>query len=241
MRIGLALVVLAFLATDAEAKKSRARKPRYSRDQVRTESLAAWPGRAEADSRPQPVGVPEIDRLLADRPCVGVSVNEPEIELVDRSLSTDARPKGLSSAFLGTLDPVQKIRAVTEPLLGSPYRTGGQSTQGIDCSGFVLSILKGLGQEIQGRSSGEYWKQGTPVDKNRLQTGDLLFFSDHTRSIGHVAIYLAEGKFVHATVGKGVIVSQLDEKYYIAHYKGARRLNGFLERLLESPETVASR
>jgi cell wall-associated NlpC family hydrolase len=50
------------------------------------------------------------------------------------------------------------------------------------------------------------------VEKTRLQTGDLLFFSDNSRSIGHVAIYLADGKFVHATTGKGVIVSHLDEK-----------------------------
>lgn len=241
MRLGWALVLLAFVATDAEARRTKARKPKYSRDQVRSESLALWPGRAEADSRPQPVGVPEIDRLLTDRPCIGVSVNEPEIDLVERSLSKDERPHGISSAFLGTLDPVQKIRAVAEPLLGSPYRSGGDNTSGIDCSGFVLTVLKGLGQEIVGRSSGEFWKQGNPVDKNRLQTGDLLFFSDHTRSIGHVAIYLADGKFVHATTGKGVIVSHLGEKYYVAHYKGAKRLPGFLERLSDAPESLASR
>ncbi|HOX53264.1 MAG TPA: NlpC/P60 family protein, partial [Fibrobacteria bacterium] len=163
MRLGLALVLLAFVATDAEARRTKTRKPKYSREQVRTESLAAWPGRTEADSRPQPVGVPEIDRLLMDRPCIGVSVNEPEIELVERSLARDGRPSGVANAFLGTLDPVQKIREVAEPLLGSPYRSGGNSTSGIDCSGFVLTVLKGLGQDLTGRSSGEFWKQGNPV------------------------------------------------------------------------------
>lgn len=241
MRIGIFLLVFAFVATEAEARKSRIRKPKVSRAQAKTESLAAWPGRFETDSRPQPVGVPEIDRLLADRPCLGVSVIEPDIELVDRALSKDGQPTGVAGAFLGTLDPVQRIRAVAEPLLGTPYRTGGSSEKGIDCSGFVQAVLKGLGQDIQGRSSGEYWKQGVSVDKNHLQTGDLLFFSDHTRSIGHVAIYLADGKFVHATVGKGVIVSQLDEKYYLAHYKGARRLGGFLEKLQDNAPGTSTR
>lgn len=239
MRAGaILLLMVAFAAQGAHAKhvkkahRSHVRKMKVTREQAKTESLAIWPGRIETDGRPQRIGVPELDRLLADRPALGVSINDPlpDLAITDRPMQVEDRPTGLSGLAVAA-SPIDKIRRVTEPYLGSPYRTGGQSTSGMDCSGFVQTVLKGLGQGIQGRSSGEFWKQGDPVEKGHLQTGDLLFFSDHTRSIGHVAIYLADGKFVHATTGKGVIVSQLDEKYYVAHYKGAKRLSGFFEKL----------
>lgn len=249
MRWGAILLLAALLLPSlAEAKKvhhhaHRARKMRVSSEQAKTKSLASWPDQAYRVFQIEPIGVPELDRLLADRPPVGVSVVDPTdgMEMPTGQMASDARPAGFFSGMAGkAMDPVMKLKAVAEPLLGSPYRSGGAATTGFDCSGFVLTLLRSFGQTITGRSSPDFWKQGAPVNKARLQAGDLLFFSDHRRSIGHVAIYLSDGKFVHASVGSGVIVSDLDEDYYRRRYKGARRLTEFAHRLWDPADSVSA-
>lgn len=225
------------------AKKAKAKKARkrYTREAIRNESIAAWPTLTEIDSRIAAIGVPELDRLLVDRPPLGASVADDPLSDMDRGsgpMTSSERSAGVASVAFPdpATDPLDRLRKVAEPFLGAPYRTGGESVDGFDCSGFVRTVLRAFGQNLTGRSSTEYYKQGVPVDKDRLQTGDLLFFADHHRSIGHVGIYLAEGKFVHASVGKGVIVSALDEKYYRAKYKAARRHDSFAEALRDPQE-----
>jgi cell wall-associated NlpC family hydrolase len=244
MRVALAAVLVGLLCGAAEARKAkrvrrshRVHHMKVTREQGRTESLAAWPG-GEGSLRfgtPEGTGVPEIDRLVVDHPSVGVPVADPvaDIDLASgRRLASDDRPEGAAAGLLRSrTDPVERLRDAAAPLLGSPYRTGGSDTAGFDCSGFVLTVLQKFGASVSGRSSNEFWKQGDPVDRDSLQAGDLLFFSDHTRRIGHVAIYLADGKFVHASIQKGVTVSEMDEKYYSRRYKGARRIDEFSRNL----------
>lgn len=227
----------------AHAKKKKPGKARkhYSREAIQQESIAAWPTLTEIDSRIAAIGVPELDRLLVDRPPLGAAVADDPLSGLDRGsdpMPSSERSPGVASVAIAdpASDPLARLRKVAGPLLGAPYRTGGESLSGFDCSGFVRTVLKAFGQNLNGRSSPEYFKQGVPVDKDRLQTGDLLFFADHRRSIGHVGIYLAEGKFVHASVGKGVIVSALDEKYYRVKYKAARRHDSFAEALRNPQE-----
>lgn len=238
-RTGLATLLCLVLFGQAEAKKSRKRK--ISRDRIREESIALWPSAPQYDRRIGKVGVPELDRLLVEHPPLGEPVSDKLDGLDDtqvRRFSADSRDRGLSAVAVpgGDLDPLERLKRVAEPLLGSPYRTGGENPKGFDCSGFVRTVLRAFGQDLEGRSSISYSTQGVPVDKEHLQTGDLLFFADHHRSIGHVGIYLADGKFVHASVQRGVIVSDLDEKYYRAKYKGARRQEDFTAALTSAAE-----
>jgi len=225
------------IGKSTKARKSKKPRKAVNREKIREESLAAWPKWAELDSRPTRVGVPELDRLLVERPPLGSPVTEDPSsgseEAQRRPMPSENRDRGLASVAMSSSEnaPLEQLRKVAEPFLGSPYRTGGESTSGFDCSGFVLTMLRAFGQKMTGRSSPEFYKQGEPVEKDRLQTGDILYFADHSRSIGHVAIYLAEGKFVHASVQRGVIVSDLEEKYYKAKYKAARRLDGFANAL----------
>ena len=250
MRLAFAAIVIGLLAGAAEAKKAKhahrghhARKMKVTREQAKTESLASWPG-AKLDPRPDVLGNAELARLLVDRPPLGVPVREPVAAVQipqNRPMAVATRSEGPSCGSLATrTDPVQRLRSVAEPFLGSPYRTGGSDTTGFDCSGLMLTLLRKFGATVSGRSSPEFWKQGEPVEKDSLQAGDLVFFSDHSRRIGHVAKYLAEGKFVHASVQKGVIVSELDEKYYARRYKGARRLDDFSRNLREPPPTTVA-
>jgi cell wall-associated NlpC family hydrolase len=107
---------------------------------------------------------------------------------------------------------------------GVPYRFGGTTRNGLDCSGLTQAVYKKWGLLLP-RTSTAQFKKGLPVPKDKLQPGDLVFFKNTYRSgISHVGIFVGDGKFVHAAGrGKGVVVSSLNEAYHRNHYAGARR------------------
>lgn len=227
----LALLVLASQADAAKSKKSKASKKAKVERTVASKTTTA--------RKVQRTGNAELDRLLEERPA-------PE-SWTDSVLSTPAQAVALEqshkrdSLSWSGYTPLERIRAVADPLIGSPYRSGGNGERGFDCSGFVLTIAKAFGITLKGRSSPSYWTLGEPVDESELQAGDLVFFSDHTRTIGHVGIYLENGRFVHASVQSGVIESAIEERYYRRRYKGARRIPELVEALQGKPGPVASR
>lgn len=101
--------------------------------------------------------------------------------------------------------------------LGVPYRYGGTSKRGTDCSGLTYSIYKKVYHKKLQRSSEEQRTEDCrKVAKRNLQEGDLVFFHNgrKKKKASHVGIYLKNGKFIHASTSQGVIVSQLDEPYY---------------------------
>jgi len=107
---------------------------------------------------------------------------------------------------------------------GVPYRIGGNSMEGIDCSGFV----KGIAAEAYGltlpRTSREQADQSNEISKDQLKEGDLVFFSQG-RSISHVGMYISNNKFVHASTSMGVVISDLDEPYWKRRFVRAGRIN----------------
>jgi hypothetical protein len=117
-----------------------------------------------------------------------------------------------------------KMSQIIESYLGTPYKQGGLSKLGVDCSGFVVQVYKKYAGFNLPHNTEKLFKLVKKVDKERLGYGDLVFFSDHVFSPSHVGIYIGEGKFVHSIEGYGVIVSSLDEEYYRKSYIGARRV-----------------
>lgn len=109
--------------------------------------------------------------------------------------------------------------------LGTPYKFGGTSRKGIDCSAFTQLIFQeSLNIEIP-RSTLQQIKIGKPVSREELQFGDLVFFNTRRRqNPGHVGIYLWDNYFVHASTKYGVIVSSMAEGYYNIRFVGARRV-----------------
>ncbi|MEG0876592.1 MAG: SH3 domain-containing C40 family peptidase [Oscillospiraceae bacterium] len=121
-------------------------------------------------------------------------------------------------------DKGQQIVDTAMKYMGVPYVWGGTSASGFDCSGFVYYVYKECGYTIN-RTAASIYSNGVSVDKANLQVGDAICFSSSRNSIGHVGIYVGDGKFIHSSSGSGsVIISELSMDYYENHYVGSRRI-----------------
>jgi cell wall-associated NlpC family hydrolase len=110
-------------------------------------------------------------------------------------------------------------------LLGARYRWNGNSeSNGFDCSGLVKCLFDKFKIGLP-RSSREQFKQGETVDKDKLEVGDLVFFSSRGKIPNHVGIYIGDNQFIHAALrAKRVLVSNLTAPWYNKRFLGARRL-----------------
>jgi cell wall-associated NlpC family hydrolase len=108
-------------------------------------------------------------------------------------------------------------------MVGKPYKFGGSSPAGFDCSGLVLYSYRHAGITLP--HSTERQRAGSRLVKVAdLRRGDLLFFNQEGKKYGHVAIYVGHGKFVHApSSGKSVRTDRLDNPYWKKHLSEARR------------------
>jgi cell wall-associated NlpC family hydrolase len=118
---------------------------------------------------------------------------------------------------------MEKLYSVVDSYLGTPYRFGGDSVRGIDCSAFTRRVYRGQGLELP-RNSREQARVGMNVAYSSIRTGDLIFFDTSINGgISHVGVYLGSNTFAHASSSKGVIKSSLKEKYYVKRFvKGGR-------------------
>ena len=128
-----------------------------------------------------------------------------------------------SSAF-----PEAKLKAEMKEYLGIPYRAGGASLKGMDCSGFARTIYANLfGIELPHNSAAQFsFPKLHEIDEDDLQTGDLVFFSRKKR-INHVGVYLGDGNFIHATNGNGITISSLDDQHWKSRMVATKRLMSF--------------
>lgn len=109
--------------------------------------------------------------------------------------------------------------------MNTPYKYAGNSKKGVDCSGLIKNIYSKIyNLKLSGNSSFIYTQTKEISDQNQLIEGDLLFFKINKKQISHVGIFLKDGYFVHSSVHKGVIISNLNEKYYQKYYFTAGRI-----------------
>ena len=107
---------------------------------------------------------------------------------------------------------------------GVRHRLGGESKKGIDCSGFVqMTYRDRFGIKLP-RSTSYQAREGQTIDKSKLTIGDLVFFRIN-RSLNHVGIYLGKNRFLHVSTKQGVMISELDDKYWSGRYWKAVRLD----------------
>ena len=110
--------------------------------------------------------------------------------------------------------------------IGVPYRGGGTTKRGVDCSGLTSAIYKKVyRKELERNSEDQRKRDCRKVKKGKLKEGDLVFFHNGRKKkrATHVGIYLKDRKFIHASTSQGVIISTLDEEYWKKHWLSGGR------------------
>ena len=107
---------------------------------------------------------------------------------------------------------------VIVPWLGSPYKYGGNSINGIDCSGFVSSIYSSFFKIELDRTSLLIYQNARKINKSEVKEGDLVFFKTDGKKVSHVGITITPNHFIHASSKKGVVVNSLNEPYYSKNF-----------------------
>lgn len=134
--------------------------------------------------------------------------------------TVSSRSSASESMRLSRLD--NSLRDAAPRWLGIPYRWGGSTRRGIDCSAFVQQYVReNLAIELSRTTAGQRF-EGLPIDQDELQSGDLVFF--RRRGVRHVGVYLSDGEFIHASSSRGVTISNLDDSYWTQHYWMSRRI-----------------
>jgi len=118
---------------------------------------------------------------------------------------------------------LHKLNTVYASWEGVPYKYGGNDKRGIDCSGFIHAALKtALGLDVP-RSTQLLAQSGKQISDKELRAGDLVFFKTSKKD-RHAGIYLADGRFMHASTSRGVMISQLQNPYWRDAYWKSRRI-----------------
>src|ERR1700743_3457386 len=151
----------------------------------------------------------------------------------DKSLIKDYFSQIMGVA-LSTTSNVKLFQFVYD-WIGTPYHFGGDSRKGIDCSAFTKELYSKVFNLAIKRDSRDIFSMVSPIRRDDLQEGDLVFFKIHSRRISHVGIYLGNNRFAHAS-SRGVAISSLDDAYYKRYfYRGGRLLDVFKKELEDSP------
>ncbi len=112
--------------------------------------------------------------------------------------------------------------------LGTKYRYGGNDRKGVDCSGMVTQIYLKVANLKLPRNSAQQQQFCQRISKDELAEGDLVFFAtgrDKSR-VSHVGIYIGDDRMIHASSSQGVIISNLNERYYTRHYHSSGYVAG---------------
>ncbi|HEY6978490.1 MAG TPA: C40 family peptidase [Chitinophagaceae bacterium] len=104
---------------------------------------------------------------------------------------------------------------------GTKYCLGGSTENCTDCSAFTQNLMRDVYATGIPRTAQEQYNNSTHIKTKELQQGDLVFFQNSKHNISHVGLYIANNKFVHASVSNGVTISDLNENYWKERYKGA--------------------
>ncbi len=166
--------------------------------------------------------------LLLALPSVGAAANDSSAATPEPGMANTVSAEALALVTTGleAKRPVpaadgRSRKAVTIALhyLGLPYRWGGASPAGFDCSGFVMYVYGRVGVALP-HNGAMLWGKGRAVERRDLEPGDVVFFD----GLGHVGIFIGRGRFVHSPHSGDVVkISRLSESWYRTSYVGTRR------------------
>ncbi|NCI50080.1 hypothetical protein GWC95_09110 [Sediminibacterium roseum] len=146
---------------------------------------------------------------------LGLGIENANMLQIKYAIATDASVEKMTNIpLLQTIDK----------WWGTKYCMGGATGDCIDCSAFTQVVLRDVYQLSLPRTSQEQYAVAEKVELEDLREGDLVFFNTSGRDISHVGIYLLNNKFVHAATSGGVMISDLNEKYWQPKFRGAGRV-----------------
>ena len=148
---------------------------------------------------------------------------KPDKKEIDQIAKGDRDFRKEKNAAIKPLDQSKMMREISK-YMGVSYVYGGSSVEGMDCSGYTMTVYKNSMGILLPRSSYEQSKRGTSIELSELKFGDLIFFNTTGESASHVGLYLGDDLFAHASVSLGVTISSLQSSYYVKRYECARRI-----------------
>ncbi|MGN7179143.1 endopeptidase [Paenibacillus sp. FSL R5-0490] len=125
-----------------------------------------------------------------------------------------------ASAAEATPDSIVKL---AKQMQGVPYKWGGTTPKGFDCSGFLTYVYSEHGVKLP-RTTADQYKTGESVSKGELLPGDIVFFTTYKPGASHAGIYTGDNKFIHADSDDGIMINSMDMSYYKSRYIGAKRV-----------------
>jgi lipoprotein Spr len=162
---------------------------------------------------PAPVNEPARENIFAAR--------TPEVESAS---SIHFKYALLLNTEVESLPNKTLLDAVDE-WYGVRYRSGGTTKSGVDCSGFTVAVYAAAYGMMLPRISRDQYHMSRKISITELKEGDLVFFNTNGRGVSHVGVYLGNNHFIHASVSRGVMVSDLFETYYLKRFVGAGRID----------------
>ncbi|MFT4094520.1 MAG: NlpC/P60 family protein [Niabella sp.] len=165
-----------------------------------------------------------IAEVINDNKLEDMHTVNAEVEV--KSLAAPTKVQIKYAALLNMLPAMLtnlKLLEAIDDWYGTRYRYGGTTKSGIDCSAFVRAVYKAAFGIDLPRTAREQYRAASHIASADLKQGDLLFFNT-TGGVSHVGMYLGNNKFVHASTGRGVAVSDLEENYYASRFLSAGRV-----------------
>jgi len=150
-----------------------------------------------------------------------IAITLASCKAVQKSVRTDENKNKIESSGKEPSNQSElNYQSLINAWLGSPYKYGGCTKDGTDCSGMVYTFYKEIyGIELP-RSSNEIYLKARKIDESQAKPGDLVFFAIKNNQVSHVGMYTNDRKFIHSSTSKGVIISSLNEPYYKERLKG---------------------
>lgn len=133
-----------------------------------------------------------------------------------RHESRDVKKPGVAS---------KRLRSEVDAWIGTPYRYGGCTKSGTDCSGFVQAVYESVYGIKLPRTSQAMYTSTEAVILEQLKTGDLVFFDYEGKGVSHVGICLDEKYFAHASTSKGVVISELRSAWHLKRFVRGGRIS----------------
>ena len=179
---------------------------------------------------------PNTDCSIVGQYIFGTVVDIVGIEGMWYKINYNGADAYLISDYVKLLDPseaeayaagranAQRLIEIARQYIGTPYRYGGMSPAGFDCSGFTKYCAAQMGINLN-RTAASQTEHGYYVSKDQLIPGDLVFFVTNGYNISHVGIYVGNGMMIHSPKpGYSVEIITIDSGYYASTYSTARRI-----------------